>query len=259
MRLLHPAAWIGFILNCAALYAFFRALGTVDLSQFSQEERALIEMLLQGIESLRFFYYGVLVIQALALGLLATRAPFGLGLAVLGAILMLPGSLLYLIGCILSHFQAKYADFNPAPVGYSDARFIYPSSTSKKMRTTAAVALGLSLMSLFLGWLNFGTICFGLALAALYFAIRSRKNHPLSLHDDYFTLTPGVFAPRILIPYASVRLATLRDDESIHFQVENSKGIMILSWTLRSIEPEFRRSALEELGAALSAHGVPLE
>jgi hypothetical protein len=89
--------------------------------------------------------------------------------------------------------------------------------------------------------------------------MRARRNHALALYDDYFTLPPGLLAPRILIPYSIVRLATLNDDQSVRFDLDMPKGLARLRWSLRNVAPGYRREALEELGAALSAHGVPLE
>jgi hypothetical protein len=54
-------------------------------------------------------------------------------------------------------------------------------------------------------------------------------------------------------------MATLCDDESIHFQKKTPDGVVVLVWSLRTVDPKERRNALEELGAALASHDVPLQ
>ena len=259
VRSLHPAAWIGFLLNCFFMYVLFNSLAAIDLSALPDEKRELMSMLSDTLYGFRFFYYGVLAAQAVALVLLAGRMPFGLGLAVGASIFMLPGSLVYLIGCALTHAQNRYPGFERTTPDYSRARFVFHSSAAFRMRTLAAASLGISLLFLFAGWLNLGVIAFGFSLAALYTALRARRFHALALFSDHFSLTPGVFGAPLRIPYESVQLATLHDDESIHFSVRTPQGTSLLVWSLRTVVENERRSALEELGAALNAHNVPME
>lgn len=259
MRSLHPAAWIGFLLNCFFMYVLFSSLASLDLSALPEEDRQVMSLLADTLHGFRYFYYGVLALQAVALVLLAGRIPFGLGLAVLAAIFMLPGSLVYLIGCALTNAQNRYSGFEKASSDYTGARHTFPSANAPKMRTMAAVSLGISFLCLFAGWLNMGVIAFGFSLAALYVALRARRFYALSLHADHFTFTPGLFAAPLRIPYNAVRLASLHDDESIHFTVRLPQGDSLLVWSLKSVVPDAKRSALEELGAVLNAHGVPME
>jgi hypothetical protein len=259
MRLLHPAAWIGVIFNCAAMFLVFWAFNTLDASMLAPDERQMIEGLLQELDFLRNFYFGLLAAQAVALGMLAYRVPYGLALALLSGLLMLPGSLLYMVGCALTHYQGKFANFDQAPAGFQDALFVFPAAAARPMRIFTAAALGGSVLAIAMSWMTLGPVLFGVSLAGLYFSIRARKNQALSLHRDYFTLPPALLAPRIRIHYSDVTLATLNDDESIIFDLDGPKGKARLGWSLRNVAPESRRQALEELGAALSAHGVRLE
>ena len=216
-------------------------------------------MVLDRADTIRTIFYAVLAVQAVALGLLASRMPFGLAVACLGALLMLPGSLFYLIGCLLTHYRNKFLDFAPAPPVYTEALQLFPSAFAPKMRIVSSVSVALSFLAIYTGWMNAAAIFFGVSLAGLYFAIRTRKIPPLAIFDQYFTLTPGLFSSSILIPYTSVRLATLRPDESILFQVQMDKGIFLLSWSLNNVAVSERRKALEALGNALSGHGVTLD
>lgn len=256
---LHPAAWIGFFLNCLVAFLFVSALTGIDLSLFSEEEQAILGLVLEKADAIRMIFFAVLAAQAIALGLLATRSPFGLVLAVLGALLMLPGSLFYLIGCLLTHYRNKLLDFAPAPPIYAQARASFASAYAPKMRIISSVSIAVSFLAIYAGWMNAAAICFGVSLAGLYFAVRTRKLPPLAVFDQYFTLTPGIFATGVLVPYNSVKLATLKPDQSITFQVETEKGARALVWSLQSVIAAERREALEELGKALSSHGVPLE
>jgi hypothetical protein len=256
---LHPAAWIGFLLNCLVAYLFLTALAGIDISAFTEEEQYLIGMVMEKGETIRSILYVTLAMQAVALGLLATRSPLGLAVAVLGALLMLPGSLVYLIGCLLTHYRNKFLEFTPALKAYGEALFRFSSASAPIMRITASASIALSFLAVYTGWLNAAALCFGVSLAALFFAFRSRTIPPLAIFEDCFTVTPGLFASSVLIPYAKVSLATLRPDECILFLVETEQGLRSLPWSLRSVLHSERREALERLGSALSEHGVPLD
>lgn len=256
---LHPAAWIGFLLNCLVAFFFMSAIAAIDPSLFSEDEQLMLGVLLEQADSLRVIFYVVLAMQAVALGMLATRVPFGLALACLGSVLMLPGSLLYLIGCLLSHYRNKYLDFTPAPSNYSGALFRFSSAFAPKMRITASVAIALSFLAVLTGWVNAAAVCFGVSIAAFYFAIRTRRMPPLTLFDKHLTLTPGLFASSLLIPYSSIRVATLMPNESIVFTVESEARERPLTWSLLSVAAPERREALEALGKILSENGVTLD
>ena len=256
---LHPAAWIGFLLNCLVVYLFLTALAGIDVNVFTEEERHLIGAVMEKGEAIRSILYVILAMQAVAMGLLATRSVLGLPIAVLGALLMLPGSLVYLIGCLLTHYRNKFSDFIPAPKAYGEALFRFSAAFAPIMRIAASVSIALSFLAVYIGWLNAAALCFGVSLAALFFAFRSRTTPPLAIFRDCCTVTPGLFASSVLIPYASIRLATLRPDECILFEVETEQGLRSLPWSLRSVVQSERREALERLGSALSEHGVPLD
>jgi len=100
---------------------------------------------------------------------------------------------------------------------------------------------------------------FVLALVGLYCSLRAGKKHSLVLYHDSLTLTPTLLAPTLLLPYSSITLATLHENETIQFEVSTPSGPRSLVWSLQTVAPEQRREATIELGAALDAYGVPLQ
>lgn len=259
MRYIHPAAWMGLLLNIGLAYILFSALMNIEVASLPEQERAIMESLLAAVGELRPFYYGLLLVQGIAIGLISARLTFGLWIAFAAAFFMLPGSLVYLIGCTLSHYRVKYAAYETAPPDYAGALYIFPSFAVKRARVFAGVCLALFAVFMLTGLLDVSLVFLGMGAVGVYCSSRAGKFHPLSIHEDYFSLTPALFAGRLLIPYESVQLATLFDNEVIQFQIETPQGVRVLGWPLRSVDVRARRDALEELGAALAAHHVPLQ
>lgn len=259
MRHIHPAAWVGLLLNFGLTIYTFSTLGSLDLSGLEGQDKEMVEAVITAVMEVQPLYYVMLAGQAVALGLIVTGLGFGLGLAALAAFFFMPPlNMIYLIGCALTHFRIKYAAFRKAPQGRAGAHFTFPAFALKMARVLTGALLLSALISMFIGLYDIGVIFFSLGLGGIYCVLRAAKNHALSLYDDFFTLTPGLLAERLLIPYNEVRKATLNEDESILFEVEGPAGAQALAWSLRSLWPEDRRAGLEELAAALTARDVPL-
>jgi hypothetical protein len=260
MRHIHPAALVGLIINFALGWIFFSAMESLDMSQFAGQDQEFMQALPPVLETIRTLFIGLLVFQALALGLIASGVRFGVILAVLAGFFSLPGSLVYCIGALFSHERVKYAAFAEAPPDRPDApALFFHALAAKKMFFFSGAALILFFFLLWTGWGDVAVLFLGLGLAGLFLALRSLRLRALTLHDDYCAVTPGLFSRRLRLSYADVNLATLLEDESIRFQMKTPDGTATLVWSLRTVEPRERRDALEKLGAALAAHDVPLE
>lgn len=258
MRNIHPAAWAGLFLNFGMVYLLYSAIVGMDLSIFEGQDREILETLVRAVDEARPMLYAILAGQAVALGLIAMGMAAGVILAAASGFFLLPGSMVYLIGCALSYYRVKYADFIQAPPGYADAHFVFRSMGLSRTRIMTGALLLSALMLTLLGAFDMSLVLLGMGLGGVYCTVRAAKNQALSLHDDHLTISPAIFAARILIPYAAVRKAALLDDESITFEVETAAGVKELNWNLRAVAPQERRAALEELGAALTANNVPL-
>ena len=260
MRHIHPAALAGLLINFALGWIFFSAVQSLDVSRLTGQEQELLQALPPVLETIRGLFIGLLVCQALALGLIASGVKFGVILAVLAGFFSLPGSLVYCIGALFSYDRVKYAAFAEASPDRSGAPvLVFHALIAQKTFFFSGAALLLFFLLLWAGWGDVAILFLGLGLAGLFLALRSRRLHALTLQDDCCTVTPGLFSRRLLLSYSDVSLATLLEDESIRFQVKTPEGTATLAWSLRTVEPRQRRDALEKLGAALAAHGVPLE
>lgn len=259
MRYIHPAAWAGLLLNFIMGLALFSALGGFDFSLLPEAEREMMENFAEALDAIQPVYYALIGLQAGALVLTALGFSFGLPLAVLGAFFMLPGSLVYLLGCALTHYRRKYADFALAPRAGAGALFAFPPFAVRKMRLLMGASFISGAVCLMMGAMDVGLILFGLACSALYCALRASKNPALTLHETYCTVSPGIFAGSLVLPYTAIRAATLHADERIEFVVQKQDGSQAaLVWSSGVVEPSLRRAAIEELGAALYAHRVTL-
>lgn len=254
MRHLHPAAWAGLLLNGMLTFVLFSGLNSLSPADIP----AMDPTLLKALEILRPIMLVLLGLQAAALGLIASRSKAGIVLAVIASFFMMPSGLVYLIGCVLSHYRWKYADFSSTSA-YGQIEMSFPSATAATLPYFAAGGFALCALCFTAGMVDMGVIFLGLGLTGVYLSMRARKFHALTLHQDHFTVTPGLFVNPLAIPYSSVREATLYDDESIRFTVAPKEGQpVVLAWSLLRVEKKSRRAALENLGAALAAHRVPL-
>lgn len=255
---IHPAAWAGLLLNGMLTFVLFSGLNNLSPADIPAMDDPT---LLRALEILRPIMLLLLGLQAVALGLIASRFKAGVVLAVIAGFLimpLMPWVLVYLMGCVLSHYRWKYAEFESVTAyGHIDASFPSTSAATLPRFTIGGFALGA--LGIIAGQADAGIIFLGLSLAGLYLSKRARKFYALSLHQTYFTVTPGLLVDPLAIPYSSVREATLYDDESIRFTVDSKAGQpVVLVWSLLRVEKKNRRAALESLGAALTARHVPL-
>lgn len=264
MRNIHPAALIGLLLNFILAYLLFAALLGLDVSGLEPADQELFEALSLAVAEVRPIFYALLAAQAVALGLIGAGIGTGLGLAMAAGFFMLPGSLIYLLGCALSYYNVKYAAFRKAPLNYAGAHFLFPGANMIKTRIlTMALLLsaGLCLLTGYATGYNTYDMMFimlGLALAGAYCMARARRQAALGLYDQHLTLCPALFASPILLPYKDIAGAQLRDDGGIVFDLKGGNGPGRLVWQSTAVLPAQRRQALEELGAALTASGVAL-
>ena len=254
MRHIHPAAWGGLLLNSMLTFVLLSGLNALSPSDLPPMDQTI----LKALELLRPIMLLLLGLQAVALGLIASKSKIGIVLAGIASFFMMPAGLVYFLGCILSHCRWKYADFESI-TAYSHSEASFPSAPAAKLPILTIGTFAVSILCFISGIADLGGIFFCLSLAGVYLSIRARKFHALSLHQGYFTVTPGIFVDPLAIAYSSVREATLNDDDSIRFSIDSSKGTpLVLAWSLLRVEKNNRRAALETLGAALTAHHVPL-
>ena len=260
MRMIHPAAWAGLLLNGMLAFLLYHALQNMDLSQMdAASQQAWNEFNQVMFDTVRPVHMTLLLAQAGALLLMVLNVPFALFVAFASASLTIPGSFVYLLGCLLTHYRIKYAEFFTAPPGYAGALFCFPAHALKKMRVFTIASACAFVMLLLMGDYSIAATFFAVALVGLYCVFRAKANNALSLHEDYLTLTLGLFTPRLLIPYEAIQMATLYTNDSIQLDVETAAGRRSVVWPLQSVEPGERLQAVEEMGAALHTHGVPLQ
>ena len=253
MRYIHPAAWAGLLLNALLIFGAYASLNSLSPS----EVPGLDPKYFEALQVLRPILLLLLLSQALALGLIASRFTAGLVLAVVSSFFMMPVGLVYLIGCIYSHYRWKFANFAIA-TGYGGAISVFRSASAARMPYFALGGFVLGVAGFASGLVDFGVMFCCLGAVGLHFTSRVKKLHPLSIHQEYFTLMPGIFIGPLVVPYSSVRAATLYDDESIRFDIGTNGGKTLLSWSLLRVEAQQRRAALESLGAALAERNIPL-
>lgn len=262
MRNIHPAAVAGIALSALTVWMMFRFLLNIDvhpyLQYLSPEEQERMSALIDILNDSQPVVYGLLVLQAIALALIYLRVPYGLGLASLAAVFMLPISLVYLVGSVLTFNMVKYAGLAKASVSqYPGAFYVYASAWTKKSRI-GVIVFAFAVVGIWLLYQDFAMVFFAMGMVALYCAVRAARHHALAILRDTFIVSPALLAPLISVAYEDVREATLFEDRII-FDIMYSSGPVQLVWSLRNLEIQDRGQAIEELGAALDAHNVPLK
>jgi len=260
MRMIHPAAWVGLLLNTVLALMFFHAFAVMDLGALEPAQwEAWDELRAFILGTVRPIYLFLLLMQAIALALLVYRLPFALPIVFISGLLTIPVGFVYLLGSLLSYYRIRYADFPLAPEGYAGARHIFPAFILKKMQMLMSGGFIIFGVLLMLQNLNMAVSFLALALVGLYCFVRAGKNHALALYSEGLTLSPGLLAPTLMLPYSSITLATLHENETIQLEVSTPDGPRSLVWPLHTVAPGLRREAIEELGAALDARGIPLQ
>ncbi|MDR2489074.1 MAG: hypothetical protein LBD42_06250 [Desulfovibrio sp.] len=257
MRYIHPAVWAGLLLN-AALMAMLSMTLSYLRSLPPSEISTVDPSLFAALETLQPLMFPLLSIQAAAVGLIASRIKAGIVLAIIAGFFELPASLVYIIGCLLSHYRFKYSVF-PSVAAHDQAQAVFPSAYVSILPYLALGGFALGALCFVTGSRDWGLMAFSLGLAGSYLHSRAKKFYALSLHHTYFTVTPGLFADPLKILYSTVQAATLHADKSIHFTIEAKPGqTLTLFWSLLKVEKKSRQAALESLGTTLAAHYVPL-
>jgi hypothetical protein len=201
-------------------------------------------------------FTGLLAMQAVSLGLIVVKNRFGILAAAVSGGMMMPLGLIYVAGCLLTHYAVKYAPFEHAPQGSRGEAF--PSSRTRALRVISGAGILLGLFGLLTqGWPFFG-LFLGIGCLALYMSLRIAANPPLGMLPDALALAPSMFADRLRLPYKDIRKATLLDDHTIRFTVETPSGERELDWSLNLVMPSRRRTAFERLIAVLDGAGVPM-
>jgi hypothetical protein len=260
MRNLHPAAWVGLLFNLAMGWLVFAGVNALDISTLPEPDRATAETFIQAVSAVRPLFFGLLLLQALALALIASGRGYGLIPAALASFLMLPCSLPYMIGSLLSHGRVVYADYRTVPAAArAQALFVFRSAYLSKARAlTAIFTLATFACYALLHSPDLMLIGAGLAATGAYCMLRAGRHPALSLHDDYFIFSPAFFAPLIAAKYKEIEEARLEDTNAITFRLSTEAGTRALRWHLRNLDRRDKKEAVTELGAALEMHRVPL-
>lgn len=258
MRGIRPQVWIGLLVNIFMVLLMFLGITYGDFSTQPEPTRQLMEELARS-NSFYATYTVLLVLEALALPLVAMRHPAGLLLAVISSVFLLPVSLMYLLGCYSSYFTNGYAALSPAPK--NETGYGRTFKTAPRPMLWAFCGLG-GMLTLFFfssGGVNPAfVLLLSFTLVCCYFVRRVNLAPPLALYDTYFVIRPHILAQTVAISYEQVRSATLLADDSILLKVQTAKGTLPVLWRLNYVDPQERRDALEEFGKRLMAHGVSL-
>ena len=101
MRYIHPAAWAGLLLNALLMFGLIASVNSIPASELTDVDPRVFEVL----RALQPVMFVLLSLQALAVGLIASKNRAGLVLAAVASFFMMPAGLVYLTGCVLSHYR----------------------------------------------------------------------------------------------------------------------------------------------------------
>lgn len=254
MKILHPAAIGGLLLNALIVFLVIMGANSVDPADLGMDSQMFADLM----GALRPILILLLLTQGTALLLLTRGMLLGLIMGCVAGAFMLPIGLVFILGCVLSYYNVKYQDFATPKAGYQGARRVFRSGLAFPFWMASAGCGLLMLTTSYTGFANLSVSFCGFALGLAYLAFRVSALAPLALFQDYFTITPSPVARRIALPYEHMLRATLYDNGGIQFDVQTPRGERSLVWSLNLVRKEERRDALEALGKTLAEHNVPL-
>lgn len=256
MQLIHPAAIAGILLNGGFIGALYILLPRVDVSVLPADQQLMLE---QTAQTLPLFFF-VLLVQAVSLLLLQKKHILGVVGAAIGVFLMLPASLVYGVGCLLTYQNVRFRDFSVASPPVSSAKQVFRSNFITSSLGTAAVCGFMSWFFLSSGALDAGGIALICSIMSLILAVRVQSNPPLAFYESSMVVVPAFFSKRIELPYAALRSATLFQNKTIEFVLHDAdRGLLRLNWSLNTVQRSEQKRALEIMARVLRDHNVALQ
>ena len=255
MRFVHPVAIVGLLINAGLLWFLVSATSSLDISTLSAYEQELLYM----VESLKPFLLILAGLQVLALVMLEYRTPGAMILAFITAFFTMPIGIVYLLGCLFTQNNVRFADFIQQKTKLAKPRASFASSQTKGLAIVGAIGVGAGIIFMMRGYMDFASVGICSGLAMLYMSSRTVYMPPLSFYDDHLVVVPILTANPIVLPYASIQKATLLADERVVFTVSTEAGEKQLQWRLTFVHQSLRKEALKLLADVLRAHHVTLE
>lgn len=238
-------ALLGFLLSCAVAFIIHYA-PQLHIEGFSLFNANTVTPLLPIIRA-------ALILQGVSIILLWAGFPGAILLAYAGGLVMIPVGLIFIEGCLVTHQRGRYKWLNADLPGPDDYGLTY-SNTSPE--NNPHVGLGVVLTGVLFYMLGvtsaIGTflVVIGIILAARGKRLQSRP--VLGLYDDFFVVTPNIWADAYSIPYGSVRAYQLKN-KKVNLLVEDAKGKEHeLVIPLRRIHPEDREDASTTFASRLA-------
>lgn len=259
MRFIHPATWLGLLINALYLSAVLGSSSFISPEVFSEivgPEMNVDEVLKQ----VRTIVISFMCFQLLSVVVLMFHPRFGFLLAALSGFVMLPLSFVFLLGAFLSYYSMIYSDFATAPPAdlVAERGYVYPNGRVPNMFKAGVAIFALGFVMVALGIVTFGIIFVFAAPIILFVATRSKKLNPLQIYPNYIAVQPNVLCRELVIPYEDIRSATIMAGEVLQLNVSSKDGVIPIACPLQNLYLEDRKDAVKLLAELLTDHGVEL-
>ncbi|WP_154754602.1 hypothetical protein [Erwinia sorbitola] len=232
--------WVGLLINII-LFGFFWFLSFYY--EIMINELYLSEHQLPRIFSVIYIPFGIAVaVQFISLMILFKFPKSGRALAVISSMVMLPLSLVFLIGYMFSyekHCSENLAVYNKQP---ADIGLIFKSS-SALMQGVLFIALGLFVI--FLG-LGAGGLVAGVGVLSLCHSFHLKNRTMIGMMQGNLILTPGIYSDTYIIPLADVTLIK-EDDRLFKLHIRSAGVDRKCTFRKGMIESEKYQEPLKEI------------
>ncbi|HBT4720773.1 TPA: hypothetical protein MB317_002731 [Klebsiella quasipneumoniae subsp. similipneumoniae] len=205
MKHVHKLAWIGLFVNIIICFVARNLL--LDEGQLNFHSR--VDSMWSWLVLALFI---AVVVQALSI-MLSGRYPYlAIVLAFIGGIVMIPISMIFLVGSLFSFQKRLYAGFVPwrstavagAIKGDDDQRFLTFNASAFYPQGALALIAGIIILMIGMG---IGGVFIAAGILALCNGYRLQKRVVIGVSGESMIFTPGLYADTYIIPLREVVLA----------------------------------------------------
>lgn len=216
--------WIGLVINVVILgAAWCFSISLKDMmSEISYSQRDMVGFL----EFMITPFFVAIIIQVISVFALLKKPKLGLALAIIGSIIMLPLSLVFIAGYLFNYEKVV----NNGLATFSK-QSVYVGLNFKTSTMTMQGALFV-IIGLLVGFIGVGTgwLIFGVGVAVLCNSFRLKDRIMIGMTQDMLILTPTLYSDTYLIPLKDVFI--IKNDSSV-FKIHIKSDVVDRKCTFR--------------------------
>lgn len=211
MSKLSKLIWIGLIINVVLLGAVYSfSISVKDIySELSYSERNLVDV----VSLMKIPFFVALAMQIVSLPVLFKMPKVGLTLAIIGSLVMLPLSLIFMAGYLFSYEKHCNKNLTALTRGEQNTLTMALSFKTSQLLMQGLLLIALGLFVCFFSRMATGWLVVGAGLLSSCNAFRLKNRTMIGMSQDKLVITPSLFADTYLVPLSEVTL--IKEDKRL--------------------------------------------